>query len=207
MKTTMKSVKFFLASLAVTLFVSASVSAADNDKKATNLKVNPAKSELVWTGKKVTGEHTGKIALKEGTITLDGAKLTGGKFVADLTSITNTDLTDKEYNGKLIGHLKSEDFFSVEKHPTSTFVITKATPKSTGVYEVTGDLTIKGITKPVTFPVTVKTTATGAEATGKMVVDRSKYDIKYNSKSFFENLGDKVINDDFTIDVKLVAAK
>jgi len=207
MKTTMKSVKFFLASLAATLFVSASVSATDLDKKATNLKVNPAKSELTWTGKKVTGEHTGKIALKEGTITMDGAKLTGGKFVADLTSITNTDLTDKEYNAKLIGHLKSDDFFSVEKHPNATFVVTKATPKSTGVYEVTGDLTIKGITKPVTFPVTVKTTANGAEATGKIVVDRSKYDIKYNSKSFFENLGDKMINDDFTIDVKLVASK
>ncbi|HWV29812.1 MAG TPA: YceI family protein, partial [Dyadobacter sp.] len=80
-------------------------------------------------------------------------------------------------------------------------------PKATGVYDVTGDLTIKGITKPVTFPVTVKTTATGAEATGKLVVDRSKYDIKYNSKSFFDNLGDKMIHDDFSIDVKLVAAK
>jgi polyisoprenoid-binding protein YceI len=125
--------------------------------------------------------------------------LTGGKFVADLTSITNTDLTDKEYNGKLIGHLKSDDFFAVEKHPTATFVVTKATPKSAGVYEVTGDLTIKGITKPATFPVTVKTTATGAEATGTLVVDRSKYDIKYNSKSFFENLGDKMINDDFSV--------
>ncbi|MCE7060899.1 YceI family protein [Dyadobacter sp. CY343] len=202
----MKSVKFFFASLAVAAFVSASVSAEDG-KKATNLKVNPAKSELTWVGKKVTGEHTGKIALKEGTITMDGAKLTGGKFVADLNSITCTDLTDKEYNDKLIGHLKSDDFFSVAKHPHATFVVTKATPKSAGVYDVTGDLTIKGITKPATFPVTVKTTAAGTEATGKLVVDRSKYDIKYNSKSFFENLGDKMINDDFTIDVKLVAGK
>ncbi|CAG5068192.1 Protein YceI [Dyadobacter sp. CECT 9623] len=206
MKTTMKSVKFFFASLAVAAFVSVSVSAEDG-KKATNLKVNPAKSELTWVGKKVTGEHTGKIALKEGTITMDGAKLTGGKFVADLNSITCTDLTDKEYNDKLIGHLKSDDFFSVAKHPNATFVVTKATAKSAGVYDVTGDLTIKGITKPATFPVTVKTTAAGTEATGKLVVDRSKYDIKYNSKSFFENLGDKMINDDFTIDVKLVAGK
>jgi len=208
MKTTMNSVKSFVASLAVALFVSSAVSAADGSKvKATNYKVNAAKSELTWVGKKVTGEHTGKIALKEGVITMDGAKLTGGKFVADLTSITCTDLTDKEYNGKLIGHLKSDDFFSVEKHPTATFVVTKVAPKSAGVYDVTGNLTIKGITKPTTFPVTVKTTASGAEATGTLVVDRSKYDIKYNSKSFFENLGDKMINDDFTIDVKLVAAK
>jgi polyisoprenoid-binding protein YceI len=205
MKTTMKSVKLFVASFAVALFVSSTVSA--EDKKASNLKVNTSKSELTWLGKKVTGEHTGKIALKEGTITLDGSKLTGGKFVANLNSITCTDLTDKEYNGKLIGHLKSDDFFSVEKHPTATFVVTKATPKSAGVYDVTGDLTIKGITKPVTFPVTLKTTAAGAEATGTLVVDRSKYDIKYNSKSFFENLGDKMINDDFSINVKLVAGK
>lgn len=202
----MKSVKFFVASLAVALFVSGSVS-ADNGKKATNLKVNTSKSELTWVGKKIGGEHTGKITLKEGTIVLDGNKLTGGKFVADLNTITSTDLTDKEYNAKLIGHLKSDDFFSVAKHPTATFVVTKAAPKSAGVYDVTGDLTIKGITKPVTFPVTVKTTAAGAEATGTLVVDRSKYDIKYNSKSFFDNLGDKVIHDDFTIDVKLVAGK
>jgi len=202
----MKSVKFLFASLAFAAFVSAPVSAEDG-KKATNLKVNTSKSELTWNGKKVAGEHTGTIALKEGTITMDGAKLTGGKFVADLNSITCTDLTDKEYNGKLIGHLKSEDFFSVAKHPTATFVVTKATPKAAGVYDVTGDLTIKGITKPVTFPVTVKSTAAGTEATGKLVVDRSKYDIKYNSKSFFENLGDKMINDDFSIDVKLVAGK
>ncbi|WP_167270903.1 YceI family protein [Dyadobacter arcticus] len=201
----MKSVKLFVASLAVALFVSSTVSA--DDKKAANLKVNTAKSELTWLAKKVTGEHTGKIALKEGSMTLDGTKLTGGKFVADLTSITCTDLTDKSYNEKLIGHLKSEDFFSVEKHPTATFIVTKATAKSAGVYDVTGDLTIKGITKPVTFPVTVTTSATGAEATGKLIVDRSKFDIKYNSKSFFENLGDKMIHDDFSIDVKLVAAK
>lgn len=204
----MKSLKsIFAATLAIAFFVSSSVSAADGGKKATTLKVNPSKSELTWVGKKVTGEHTGKIALKEGVMTLDGSKFTGGKLVADLTTITCTDLTDKSYNDKLIGHLKSDDFFSVEKHPTATFVITKATAKSAGVYDVTGDLTIKGITKPVTLPVTVTSTAAGAVASGKLVVDRSKYDIKYNSKSFFEGLGDKMIHDDFSIDFKLVAAK
>jgi len=206
----MKSLKAVVASLAVSLFVSFSVSAADGSKgKATNLKVNATKSELTWNAKKVTGEHTGKISLKEGVITLNGNKLVGGSFVADLNSITCVDLTDKSYNDKLIGHLKSDDFFSVEKHPTAKFVVTKAVAKSANVYDVTGDLTIKGITKPVSFPVTVTATPAGAEATGKLVVDRSKYDIKYNSKSFFDvsALGDKMINDDFTIDVKLVAAK
>ena len=205
----MNFVKSVAAStLAIALLISSSVSAADSGKaKAVTLKVNASKSELTWVGKKVTGEHTGKISLKEGTMILDGAKFTGGKLVADLTTITCTDLTDKSYNDKLIGHLKSEDFFSTEKFPTATFVITKATVKSAGLYDVTGNLTIKGITKPITLPVTVTSTSTGAEATGKLVVDRSKYDIKYNSKSFFEGLGDKMIHDDFTIDFKLVAAK
>ena len=202
--------KTVLSILSLTAFGLLSFVGPDDKKaKETPYSVNVQQSKLVWNAKKVTGEHTGKIALKEGTVTMDGAKLTGGKFVADLTSITNTDLTDKEYNGKLIGHLKSEDFFSVEKHPTATFVVTKAVAKTAGVYDVTGNLTIKGITKPVTFPVTVKPAATGADITGKIVVDRSKYDIKYNSKSFFDAaaLGDKMINDDFTIDVKLVAVK
>lgn len=206
MKTIVNSAKTILASIALSLIVPFAVIAGDNNK-ATTYKVNASKSELTWLGKKVTGQHTGKITLKEGTLTMDGAKLSGGKFVADLNSITCTDLTDKEYNGKLIGHLRSDDFFSVEKYPTASFVITKATPKTAGVYEVTGNMTIKGITKPVTFPILVKATSTGAEATGKIVVDRSKFDIKYNSKSFFDNLGDKMIDDDFSIDVKLVAAK
>jgi polyisoprenoid-binding protein YceI len=208
--TTMNSLKSFAASVAVSLFAFTAVSAADGNKvKATNLKVDVSKSELIWTGKKVTGEHTGKISLKEGTVIMDGAKLSGGKFVADLTSITNTDLTDKEYNGKLIGHLKSDDFFGVEKHPTATFVGTKAVAKGNGVYDVTGNLTIKGVTNPVTFPVTVKPTSTGADITGKLVIDRSKFGIKYNSKSFFDAaaLGDKMVNDDFTLDIKLVAVK
>ena len=196
----MKSLKAVAASLAVSLFVSFSVSAADGDKgKATNLKVNASKSDLTWNAKKVTGEHTGKIALKEGTITMNGAKLTGGSFVADLNSITCTDLTDKSYNDKLIGHLKSDDFFSVAKHPTAKFVVTKATAKSAGQYDVTGDLTIKGITKPVTFDITVN----GNTATTTFNVDRTKYGIKYNSKSFFESIGDKAIYDEFELKVTL----
>lgn len=202
----MKSIINSVAAVALAFVVSSQVM-ADKVVKKVSLKVNVAKSELTWNGKKVTGEHTGKIKMKEGVITLEDNKLIGGNFVADLGSMTNTDLTDKDYNAKLIGHLKSDDFFSVEKHPTATFVVTKAVPTKTNTYNVTGDLTIKGITKPITFPVTVIPTSNGVTASGTMVVDRSKYDIKYNSKSFFENLGDKMIYDDFTIDVKLVAGK
>jgi polyisoprenoid-binding protein YceI len=177
--------------------------------KATTYKVDTSKSELKWNGKKVTGEHYGTIALKEGSFTLDGTKLTGGSFVADMNSIVVQDLTDKEYNGKLTGHLKSEDFFSVEKHPTASFVVTSATTKSNGTVDVAGNLTIKGITKPVSFPVTVTPSKEGALVKGTIVVDRSKYDMKFRSKSFFDaaTLGDKMVYDDFTIEVDLIGKK
>ncbi|HEV7350613.1 YceI family protein [Telluribacter sp.] len=206
----MKVFKQFASVMAAVMLISSVAVAEDGTKaKAVSYKVDPAKSEIKWNGKKVTGEHYGKIALKEGSFTLDGNKLVGGKFVADMTTITDEDLTDQNYNGKLVGHLKSEDFFSVEKHPTATFVVTNATATSANKYDVTGNLTIKGITKPVTFPVTVTPTANGAQVAGTITVDRSKYDMKFRSKSFFDaaTLGDNLIYDDFTLDVKLVAAR
>ncbi|MBU1821107.1 MAG: YceI family protein [Bacteroidetes bacterium] len=204
----MKLMKQCAGFLAAVLFV-ANVAVAEDGKKATTYKVDASKSELKWNGKKVTGEHYGTINLKEGSFTLDGAKLTGGSFVADMNTIVVQDLTDKEYNGKLVGHLKSDDFFAVEKHPTASFVVTKATPKTANTYDVTGNLTIKGITKPVTFPVTVTPASNGASVKGTIVVDRSKYDMQFRSKSFFDaaTLGDKMVYDDFTIDVNLVAKK
>lgn len=204
----MKLIQKFAGLMAAALLV-ANVATAEEGTKATTYKVDASRSELKWNGKKVTGEHYGTINLKEGSFTLDGAKLTGGSFVADMNSIVVQDLTDKEFNGKLLGHLKSDDFFAVEKFSTATFVVTNATPKANGTYEVTGNLTLKGITKPVTFPVTVTPTKDGASVKGTIVVDRAKYDMKFRSKSFFDTatLGDKMIYDDFTIDVNLVARK
>ena len=103
--------------------------------------------------------------------------------------------------------MKSDDFFGTAKHPTSTFTITKVTPKGGNVYDITGDMTIKGITNAVTFPATVKMNGSMIEADGKAVLDRTKYDIRYGSKSFFESIGDKAIYDDFTVEMKLVAMK
>jgi polyisoprenoid-binding protein YceI len=176
-------------------------------KKATAFKVDTQKSVLNWNGKKVTGEHSGTIKLSEGVMTVEGGKLTGGQFTFDMNSIVNTDLTDAGYNAKFIGHMKSEDFFNTAKHPTSTFTVTKVTPKGGDAYDVTGNMTIKGITNAVTFPATVKTTGNTITAQGKATLDRTKYDIRYGSKSFFENIGDKAIYDDFTVEMKLVATK
>jgi len=115
-----------------------------------------------------------------------------------MTSLTATDLTG-DYLGKLNGHLKSEDFFGTDKHTTSKLVFKKITDKGKGIYNITGDLTIKDVTAPITFDLTIK----GANATTKFNVNRTKYGIKYGSGSFFDNLGDKAINDEFELTVNL----
>jgi polyisoprenoid-binding protein YceI len=174
---------------------------------ATTYKVDNKKSTLVWTGKKVTGSHTGSINLLSGNITTDGTAIKSGSFEIDMNSITVTDLTDPDYNKKLVGHLKNDDFFGTEKYPKASFMISKATLKSGNDYEVSGKLRIKDVTKEVTFPATIVVTPTALTATAKIVVDRTKFDIKYGSGTFFDNLGDKAIDNDFTLDLNLVANK
>jgi polyisoprenoid-binding protein YceI len=161
-------------------------------------KVDASASTINWVGKKVTGQHEGTVNLKDGALVFAGKKLTGGTFTVDMTSLTSTDLSG-EYQGKLNGHLKSEDFFGTEKFPTSTLVFKTVTAKTTDVYTVTADLLIKGKTNPVTFDIAVN----GNTASTKFKVDRTKYDIKYGSGSFFDNLGDKAISDEFELAVAL----
>ena len=161
------------------------------------MSVDVEKSKVTWKGYKVTGEHEGTINLKSGVLMFDGKTLTGGKFEMDMTSINTTDL-EGDYKGKLDGHLKSADFFGVEKHPTAKFEITKAVG-SGNTYKVTGDLTIKNITNPVTFEMTVN----GNTASAQLKIDRAKYDVRYGSGSFFDNLGDKTIYDEFDLNVNL----
>lgn len=161
--------------------------------------VNAAKSSIAWVGKKVTGQHEGTVKLKDGSFFFKDNKITRGKFTVDMTSIEVTDMKAGEGKEKLEGHLKADDFFGTEKFATASMNFTKVSPKANGVYAVTADLTIKGITKPVNFDLTVK----GNAATAKVVVDRTKYDIKYGSGSFFDNLGDKAISDNFDLTVSL----
>ncbi len=163
-------------------------------------KVDVNKSTISWIGEKVTGSHDGTVKLKDGELTFKGKKLTGGNFTIDMNSINVTDLKAGQGKEKLEGHLKADDFFGTDKFPTSTLVFTNVTPKTANVYAVTGDLTIKGITKPVNFDLTVNKN----NATSSFEIDRTKYDIKYNSKSFFESIGDKAIYDDFKVKVNLV---
>ena len=162
-------------------------------------KVNTAASTINWVGKKVTGAHEGTINLKDGALVFKGKKLVGGTFVVDMTSMTVTDLKAGQGKEKLEGHLKADDFFGTDKFDTATLVFKKIVTKAKNLYTVTGDLTIKGITKPVTFD--LATTANTANA--KVVIDRTKYKIEYNSASIFSAIGDKAINDYFTLAVAL----
>ncbi len=172
-----------------------------------NFNVDTTNSVIVWTGYKVTGKHTGTVKVKNGNLAYDNGVLTGGSFDIDMTSINCTDL-EGEWADKLVGHLKSADFFGTEAHPTAKFVITRAIPQdSKGNYKILGKLTIKETTGDVKFLANV-TEANGViTATGKMTVDRSEYNVKYGSGSFFDGLGDKTIYDEFDLQVSLVAKK
>ncbi len=178
--------------IALLLMVGLSVHAEDK-------KVNIEKTTIQWNGKKVTGEHHGSIKLKSGSLNMNNGTINGGVFLIDMSSLVNEDLSGgmKE---KLEGHLKSDDFFGVEKYPLAKLVIKEATAFKDDMSTVKADLTIKGITNPVSFDVKRVKSAYHAVIT----VDRSRYDVRYGSGKFFDNLGDKTIYDDFTLDVMLV---
>lgn len=175
--------------------------------KPTAYKADVKKSTLVWLGKKVTGEHTGNVSLASGSLQVDGKTVKGGSFEIDMNSITCTDITDADYNAKLVGHLKADDFFGVAKFAKAAFTTTSVKAVKGNEYEVTGKLTIKGVTEEVKFPATITVDGKTATAKAKITVNRTKFGIKYGSGSFFSDLGDKTISDDFTIDLNLVATK
>lgn len=177
-------------------------------KPAANVyKVDVSKSKIEWIGRKVTGKHAGELKIASGTLNSNGKSLSGGSFVIDMTSISNTDL-DKESGQKLLGHLKSADFFSIEKNPTAKFDILNIKSAGADKVTITGNLTIKGITNQVSFPASVKQKGNILVAVANGVkVDRTKFDIKYGSKSFIAGLGDKAIDDEFELNINLVASK
>ena len=171
----------------------------------TTYKVDTTASNIIWNAEKVTGKHTGNVKIKNGVLQVDHGKLIGGSFEIDMTSITNIDL-EGEWAAKLVGHIKSDDFFGVDKYPTAKFVITRAIPQDTkGNYKIIGNLTIKEKTDEITFKANVTEAGGSLTAIGDIVVDRSKFDVKYGSGSFFDNLGDKTIYDEFGLKVSLVA--
>ncbi|MBN2595495.1 YceI family protein [Labilibaculum sp.] len=171
--------------------------------KKDNLKLNAENSKIEWLGKKVTGEHSGTINLNSGSLVMDEDKIVAGSFVVNMTSIVNTDIEDEGYKAKLEGHLKSDDFFGTEKFPESKFEITNAEKMEDGNYKVKGNITIKGITESIEFMVNLHKHDATVHVSGKITIDRTKFNVRYGSGSFFDNLGDKTIYDDFELNLDL----
>ncbi len=168
-----------------------------------DLKVNTAASKVEWIGRKVTGKHNGTINIKDGVLQIKDGILLGGSFVIDMTSIKVLDMTG-EYAGKLEGHLKSDDFFAVDANPTSKLTITQANAKGDGQFEVKGNLTIRDVTKQVTFLTQLTPDGKKYKATTNITIDRANYNVKYGSGSFFGDLGDKTIYDEFDLAITLI---
>jgi len=194
-------------SIALALLIISGSFAAD---KVETIKytVGAKSSSVEWLAKKVTGQHDGTIMVKEGSITTKDDVISGGNFIIDMQSIVILDLKDPGYNQKLVNHLNSEDFFSVKTHPTAELKISKvARMKEKNMVNISGDLTIKGIAHPIKFPASVSIADGKIKASAEITIDRAKYNVRHRSGSFFEGLGDKLIYDDFMLNVTLSATK
>jgi polyisoprenoid-binding protein YceI len=167
---------------------------------AQKMEVNTRASSIEWVGKKIASQHNGNIQLKSGYIELRDNRIVAGDFVVDMTTITNADIDNESRNQRLVGHLKSDDFFGVEEYPTAHFAVSQSSEFNNGKASLTGNITIKGKTEPITFEVS----RTGKEFGATLGIDRSKFDVRYGSDSFFENLGDNAIDNIFTLEIKLV---
>ena len=168
--------------------------------KNQKFKIVPAQSSIKWVGKKVTGSHDGTIAITKGELNLNDGQLAGGTIVVDTTSIKIDDITDPQTNAQFAGHLASDDFFSSQKFPKATLEILSVKEK-----HVEANLTIKGITHRIGFDATVEVKGSQLNATAKLIVDRTLYDMKFRSGNFFTNLGDTLIYNEFDLTITVTA--
>lgn len=180
------------------LFVALSGIVLVNINAQEKFVADTAKTKMVWLGEKVTGQHTGTINLLSGWFNWADNKIVSGEFDINMAS-----LKDSESNTRLVTHLKSDDFFGVDKFPQAKLVITGSTPFNKGTGVVSGNLTIKGITNPIEFKAVMQKKDDGMWFYANITLDRTKYNIRYGSGSFFDNLGDKTIYDEFKVKVDL----
>lgn len=178
--------------------------------KVSKYMVNPSQSKVEWVGKKVTGEHAGTVDISDGYLLTQKGQVVSGRFEIDMTSLKNTDITDPTGNSRMVGHLKSADFFDVGNHKSALLVIKRILPykgEKNATHSITGDLTIKGITNEITFPATLIVSKSGVSGTAAFTIDRTKWDIRYGSKTFFESIGDKAIYDDIQFNVSIATTE
>ena len=174
------------------------------------MNVDVAASKVEWVGAKPTGQHNGTIGITEGSLMLTDGNIVGGKFTIDMNSIVVLDLTDAKDNGKLVGHLKSPDFFDAAKYPTAVFEITSVAAVSgnaNATHNITGNLTMKEITKSVTIPAKVAIEGNTLTATTPdFLIDRTQWNVQYGSKTIFDDLKDQFINDEISLKINLSAS-
>lgn len=215
--------KQFLFLLAGTLFLAACGNAPEGQKVGAGdavdagategliYKIDPAQSSLIWkAGKLIGGGHEGTLAIKSGEIAIAGGKITGGEFIVDMNSLTNADLAPGEGKEDLETHLKSSEFFDAALFPEGKFTIASATEVS-GVpgatHNVTGNLTLKDVTKSVVIPVSMKFDDNNLEAnTPAFVINRTDWGVKYGS-GLLGTPQDKIIKDEVGLEISLVARK
>ncbi len=203
------SVLFLLLVFAINFMIAGSaaslVQAATLKSDSTTYIVSPEESTIGWLGDKVVGQaHYGNIDILAGSFIIEDGNLTSGSVVIDMTTIENENLNGRDA-ARLVDHLKSDDFFSVDAFPTSTIEIISVEVLADDQYFVVGDLTIKDITHPIEFEAQVLEENGNVVITAEVVFDRTHYDITYKSGSLFGNLGDRAINDEVQITVELVA--
>ena len=169
-------------------------------------KISPENSTIEWVGEKVSGAHSGYINLQNAFFLFEEKKIVGGEFNIDMNSIKCTDIENPAYAAKLEEHLKDPDFFNSSKYPTSNFKITNIIFDGTS-YMITGNITIKEISQEITFPAKFENDGDLFHANATLKIDRTKHDIKYGSGSFFDDLGDRMIYDEFTLKIHLQGSK
>jgi len=171
------------------------------------LFVNLENSKINWTGRKVTGDHTGTLNLADGWIIMQQDSLMGGKLIFDMTSINNTDLESPEWKKKLEDHLMAEDFFFVDSFPHANLEIKNHSQtvdeSSEENNQIIANLTIRGITHEIIFPLEISQSKSIYYAEGTIDINRTLFNINYKSGTLFENLGDRMIYDNFTIQFSL----
>jgi len=207
----MKNSSFFRNLFFITIFALAAFGflhlpqlAQAEDK--TVLKIDTAQSSVKWLGKKLAGQHNGIVKLKSGAVTLSEGAIIGGNFVINMQTIENEDIESPKWRKKLEDHLKSEDFFNVSKFPEGVFSISNAKKGGEHSTLINGNLSIKGISLPVTLTASIIEDKGIYTAKGTATIDRTKWEIRYNSGKWFDPaiLGDKLIYDDIEIEVNIV---
>jgi len=163
-------------------------------------KIVASQSTINWVGKKVTGAHNGTIDIKKGEVILKNGKLSAGNFIIDTTSIKVLNVTDPLANARFASHLASDDFFATQEFPEASLEITSVS----GIH-VQGNLSIKAIAHPIAFDAAVNVSGDLLTAAGLLVIDRTKYDMKFRSGNFFKDLGDSLIYNNFELNVSIVA--